>query len=214
MGFGLEMLLPGTPMSQPRHPDPTWTDAELARRCGLEPPDDDAWRILWARYHALVVSVAHKTLRGAAGKLAEEATSDTFSALVQQIRKFDPARGKLTSFVATVARSKAMDALRRKRYRSNEVSLGETGVPELAATPAESFPPDLLAHLALAALRKLDSGEKGRILTKLLKQQPIIEIAAECGCSESQIRRVRLEYVEALQSAMDELLPGPVPKKP
>jgi len=196
-------------MNPTDHRTPEWTDSELAARCALQPPDEEAWRVLWTRHYPRVVAAVKQTMWGVPPDLIQEAVSDAFLALISRIRNFDPIRSSLAAFISVVARSTAMDALRSKRYRRGGVPLTEESAQTIQASAAETLPRDLAAAISLQALRKMGDRHKRKILLRLIKGIAIHDIAAELGCSESHIRRVRLEYIEALEAALDELFPAP-----
>ncbi|MBM3801442.1 MAG: sigma-70 family RNA polymerase sigma factor [Acidimicrobiia bacterium] len=102
---------------QPRGSDETWVTwvAQIAR--GDEP-------VLASLYDAssrLVYGLALRIL-GDAGA-AEEVTLDVYLQVWRQATRFDPARGKVSTWLLAMARSRAIDRL---RARPHEVAQGET----------------------------------------------------------------------------------------
>jgi RNA polymerase sigma-70 factor, ECF subfamily len=91
---------------------------------------------LYDRFAALVYGMALRVLQDPA--LAEEATQDTFMKVWHQAAEWDPERGKLVSWLLTIARFTAIDRLRKdKRQAPASVEIEEVlnlasteGIPE------------------------------------------------------------------------------------
>ncbi|MFN2525124.1 MAG: sigma-70 family RNA polymerase sigma factor [Actinomycetota bacterium] len=85
-------------------------DAALATR--LMSRDESALREVVETYGGMVNGMARKVL--ADPSLAEEVAQDTFLALWRRPGAFDPARGSLKTFLASIARNKAIDLVRKE----------------------------------------------------------------------------------------------------
>jgi RNA polymerase sigma-70 factor (ECF subfamily) len=98
-------------------------DAELAAR--LMARDELALREAIRIYGGIVNGMARKMLKEPA--LAEEVVQDTFLAIWRRPGAFDPARGSLKTFLASIARNKAIDLVRKEAAatRTKEAVLRE-----------------------------------------------------------------------------------------
>ncbi|MGD0961268.1 MAG: sigma-70 family RNA polymerase sigma factor [Methylomonas sp.] len=110
--------------------------------------------------------------------LAEEVAQDTFWQVWRQAPRFDPARGSVKAWVMTIARSRALDALRE--IEADECEL-EPETLALIAAPEDGAPPNLLAAV-----------EQGRQLqTVLASLDPIarqlVSLAFFRGLSHEEI---------------------------
>jgi RNA polymerase sigma-70 factor (ECF subfamily) len=86
--------------------------------------DQQAIEILHERFAHGMYAVAMRVTRSE--RLSEEAVQDAFMAVWQDPRRFDPARGSLGPWIFTLARYKAIDAVRREaavKRRTAEVDL-------------------------------------------------------------------------------------------
>lgn len=86
--------------------------ASVARVAG---GDAVALRELYERYGKLVYSFAYRLTADAT--LAEECVQDVFVTLWRRAGDFDPSRAKLTTWLFTVARNRAIDLGRQKARR-------------------------------------------------------------------------------------------------
>lgn len=88
-------------------------DAELveaiAHRC------DDALAEIYRRHASRVASVAHGVLHDRAA--AEDVAQEVFIRLWCNPQRFDPARGSLRTYLATMAHARAVDLFRAERSR-------------------------------------------------------------------------------------------------
>jgi len=75
--------------------------------------DQDAFALLYDRYSRLVYSIALRVMRSATA--AEDILHDVFLQLWQSPERFDSARGNLPSWIAVIARNRAIDRLRQQR---------------------------------------------------------------------------------------------------
>ena len=99
------------------------TDAELI---GLVAAGDHrAFEELHRRYARPVLGIALRRI-GDRGR-AEDATQDTFASLWRSAGRFDPTRGKATSWLFTVARNAIVDGLRRRPEATVEAPPGRAG---------------------------------------------------------------------------------------
>jgi RNA polymerase sigma-70 factor, ECF subfamily len=88
---------------------------EIAILARIGRGDEAALAELYDRLGGLVYSVAYRVLQNPA--LAEEVTQDTFLKVWNQAHTWDGARGRVTTWLATIARYTAIDRLRVEQRR-------------------------------------------------------------------------------------------------
>lgn len=117
---------------------------------GLLVGDEDAIRAVYARFGRPVYSLGLRLL--GSRESAEELTQDVFLTVWRKAARFDPSRGRLSTWLMTIAHNLAVDRLRREHgvRRPSLVLVDE--VPETARESEE----DVLLERD-AALRALDS---------------------------------------------------------
>ncbi|MBN8455112.1 sigma-70 family RNA polymerase sigma factor [Accumulibacter sp.] len=134
---------------------------------------------------------------------AEEVTEDTFWQIWRQAPRFDPLRGSVTAWVLTIARSRALDAVRR---RDPAEPLDEE---RLATVAGDSDPQDLLQavqqqHRLHAALGTLDAVPRQLLALAFFRGLSHEEIANQMsmplGTVKSHIRRALLRLRDLLGS--------------
>jgi RNA polymerase sigma-70 factor (ECF subfamily) len=97
--------------------DPARIDDETLLRL-IASAHPDALGELYDRYGRLVYSVAYNTT--ADPSLAEEITQDTFLRVWQRAESFNAQTGRVASWLASIARHRAIDLYRRGRARGEE----------------------------------------------------------------------------------------------
>jgi RNA polymerase sigma-70 factor (ECF subfamily) len=146
--------------------------------------DEKALRTAIDTYGRLVFGVASRILGEAS--LAEEVAQDTFVALWRRPGAFDPSRGSLQSFLAGVARNKAVDVVRREEsLRRTKESL----LAEIEVTRSETADPGASADIeerevVTAALAKLSALQREAIVLAYFGGRTYREVASELGIPE------------------------------
>lgn len=144
--------------------------------------------------------------------LAEEVVQDTFWQVWRQAPRFDPERGPAKTWVMTIARSRALDALRR--IEPNEYGL-EAETLGLIEAPDDDIPPDLLAaaqqghqlHTALANLDPMSRQLVSLAFFRGLSHDEIAEYSGlPLGTVKSHIRRALLALRQILASDVTEVI--------
>jgi RNA polymerase sigma-70 factor (ECF subfamily) len=172
--------------------------------------DERALAALYDATFARVFGLVQRIVRSAA--LAEEVVEDAYFQVWRQAVRFDPARGKALTWLLAMARSRAIDTLRREARFAHD-TLDDECHPE----PADSQPAhdDLLdlarnradLHQALMLL-----GAQPRQLVSMsffrgLSHEEIAEqMELPLGTVKSQIRRALLALREALGDTSARLL--------
>lgn len=137
--------------------------------------DESALSELYQRFGGLVYSIALRVVNDR--DLAEEIMQDTFLRCWNRVDSFDANRGQLTTWLASIARHRAIDVLRSSQHQSRlreGIELQPDRVP--TDDPAEQ-----------AQLRQVVSGA----LTSLApEQRQVIELAYYAGMSQREIAHV------------------------
>ena len=106
------------------------SDTEIIAR--IYSGDEDAMALLYDRYSNVVYAVALRVLSD--GSAAEDILQDVFMQLWRNPQAFNASRGSLATWLAVIARNRAIDQLRKKRP---EVEAAETVIavdPDLEST--------------------------------------------------------------------------------
>jgi RNA polymerase sigma-70 factor (ECF subfamily) len=145
------------------------TDAELI---GLVADGDHrAFEELHRRYARPVLGIALRRI-GDRGR-AEDATQDTFASLWRSAGRFDPTRGKATSWLFTVARNAIIDGLRRRPDATVE---SPPDVAEPGPGPDDAAESEWVTWRVHRALETLPDHER-----------TLVELAYWSGLSQSEI---------------------------
>jgi RNA polymerase sigma-70 factor (ECF subfamily) len=170
--------------------------------------DQTALELLYESLVGQVYGLALRITRRV--QLAEEVVQDTFWQVWRQAPRFDPERGAAKAWVMTIARSRALDALRR--IELNECSLEPETLALLEASD-DDLPPDLLVamqqgHQLHTALASLDSMPRQLVSLAFFRGLSHDEIAGHTGLPlgtvKSHIRRALLTLQQLLTADVTE----------
>jgi RNA polymerase sigma-70 factor, ECF subfamily len=133
-------------------------------------------------HRQLAFSSAQRVLQDAAA--AEDVVQDVFAALWRDPSKFDPRRGSLPSYVAMVARSRAVDRVRSRNAGSAAVE--RLGVRDAEREGAEESPAERVARndeagRVLAVVGALPAAQRDAVLLAYGRGLTTAEIARAAG---------------------------------
>jgi RNA polymerase sigma-70 factor (ECF subfamily) len=94
-------------------PEIAFSEVSLVQR--LIERDETALSDLYAQYSRLVYSIAMRTVQNP--HLAEEVTQDTFLKIWDQAERWNPQRGRFSSWLIAITRYTAIDHLRKEQRR-------------------------------------------------------------------------------------------------
>jgi RNA polymerase sigma-70 factor (ECF subfamily) len=143
-------------------------DAVLRR---LVSGDHAALGEFYDRYAGLVNGVAFRILRDAAE--AEEVVQEVFVQIWRQAVRYDPARGSVEAWIATIARSRALDRMRRRVSRREE--------PGESAPGASDVPRTVEALAVRKALESLSADQRKALELAYYEGLTQAEIAERLG---------------------------------
>lgn len=129
------------------------SEQELMRQ--LVSGDERAIRILYARFGRSVYTLALRLLGST--EAAEELTQDVFLAAWRKAVRFDPSRGRLSTWLMAIAHNLAVDRLRHERGAGRPTLVLVEDVPQAQAADEEEAVLDRdRARRALAALSQAE----------------------------------------------------------
>ena len=137
--------------------------------------DEDAEKECLDRFGGLVWTLARRAL--SSPEDAEDATQEIFTEIWLSADRYDPSKGTETVFVATIARRRLIDRIRKKGREPWMDSLEEPGL-QLAGSVGH--PADVCAEASLAA---------EALATLKPAQQQVLELGLLKGLSHSEIAR-------------------------
>ena len=165
---------------------------------------------LYDRYSTAVYSLALRIVRDTAD--AEDVAQEVFAQAWTQAARYDTARGAVAAWLLMMARSRALDRLRRRRAALKPGPADDTlaDIPDPAPSVETTAAADEQARTARAALAGLPATERAALELAYFEGLTHVEIAARTatplGTVKTRIRmalrRVR-ETMAALQTAAD-----------
>jgi RNA polymerase sigma-70 factor (ECF subfamily) len=179
-------------------------DASLLR--AFAERDPAAAEALYERYASRIYGLGIVMLGNDAA--AEDLVQDTFVKLWRSAERFDASRGRLDTWVLLIARSLAIDALRRRVLDARMV---EATKPSSEAS-AERGPEELaetedLAARARRAMATLSDGQRAALELAYFGGKTSAEVAElegiPLGTAKTRIRTALLKLREALEEHRD-----------
>jgi RNA polymerase sigma-70 factor (ECF subfamily) len=150
-------------------------DAALVRR--MSGGDERALGALYDRWSAAVYALVLQIVRDAAE--AEDVVEDVFWQSWRQAARYEPSRAGVSTWLLTIARSRALDrlrSLRRAREETVPITSAAESVASSGATPAVDAELSEERVLVAAALRELPA-----------EQREALELAYFGGLSQTEI---------------------------
>jgi RNA polymerase sigma-70 factor (ECF subfamily) len=186
----------------------------------------EAWAAFHARYHDVILTWCRR--RELPSACAEDLTQEIWVKLLRDIRTFDPARGRLRSWLKAVVNNTLTDYWRRQQLKPERGGVGGTAFLERLAGLADSEAADELS----LAIEERASSSAAEVLARvrarlheatwqafhqtLIEQRPAKEVARELGLSVSAVYKntyrvkqmLQEEYLHVHQPEQGPALPG------
>ncbi|PYP70864.1 MAG: RNA polymerase subunit sigma [Gemmatimonadetes bacterium] len=187
-------------------------ERELTLLRRLKSRDQVALAELYDLLSPWVLGLVFRILQDAAE--AEEVLSDVFVQVWDRIDQHDARRGPLVPWVLSIARNRALDALRRRRRwwrkaeRWERARSAETGDQEPAPDPAEAAVPGWPVHQEVhRALAALPEEQRRVVLLAHFEGLTHSEIARRTGLPlgtvKTRLRMAHAKLAEALSDLKD-----------
>jgi RNA polymerase sigma-70 factor (ECF subfamily) len=153
-------------------------DEELMPLVGAK--DAEAFEVLYDRHGGVAYSLAYRIVGERA--VAEEVTQEAFISIWRSGDRFDRVRGSVRSWLLTVVRNRAIDALRAGAGKAPKLDFDDDAI--LAQRPArEQTEEEAIRHETAGELR-------GALRTLPGEQCNVIELAYFGGFTQSEIARM------------------------
>ncbi len=153
-----------------------------------------------SRVHGLVLRITRR------GALAEEVVEDTYWQVWRQAPRFDAERGKCITWLLAMARSRAIDALRRNlRFQHEPLPEdGSAGTPDTAAdhTPDELLQASRGAQHLHQALMRLDARSRQLVALAFFRGLTHEEIAEQVALPLGSVKSIIRRALQELRSAL------------
>lgn len=166
-----------TPTSTPARDHAALSNAELVHH--IAAGDQRALGALYDRQVTLVHSLAVRLLNDADD--AEDVVEETFWQVWRHASRYDASRGSVTTWLCSIARSRALDMLRAARRH-----------PERATSVTGDDDTDTIAATNVSPLGSVEQSEQRALVRSALDELPAeqretIELAYFGGLSQSEI---------------------------
>jgi len=153
-------------------------DEELMPLIGEKDPE--AFEVFYDRHGGVAYSLAYRIVGEKAA--AEDVTQEVFISIWKSGARFDRARGSVRSWMLSIVRNRAIDALRSRAGKAPKLSFDDDAI--LEQRPSEQLTDDeAMRHETTAELR----GALGELPGE---QSKVIELAYFGGFSQSEISRM------------------------
>jgi RNA polymerase sigma-70 factor, ECF subfamily len=153
-------------------------DEELMPLVGEKDPE--AFEVLYDRHGGVAYSLAYRIVGEKAA--AEDVTQEAFISIWRSGAHFDRTRGSVRSWMLSIVRNRAIDALRSRAGKAPKLTLDDDAI--LEQRPAEGF----TDH---EAMRRETATKVRSALGELPgEQSKVIELAYFGGFSHSEISRI------------------------
>ncbi len=179
-------------------------DTELLAR--IAAGDQHAIEILHERFGPRMYSVAMRVTRSE--RLSQEAVQDAFMAVWQDPRRFDPARGSLGPWMFTLARYKAIDAVRREAAAKRETAEVDLELYEAPDDVHDEVWRGLRRARLNEAIRGLPEDQRRALSLAFIQGLTHVEVAERegipLGTAKTRIRTALLRLRAALEMELSE----------
>ena len=167
---------------------------------GLLVGNEDAVRALYARFARPIFSLGLRLLGSA--EAAEELTQDVFLMAWRKAARFDATRGRLSTWLMTIAHNLAVDRLRRETGVTRPTLVLVDEVPD-TPTPGEEDP-FLERDAALRALAVLSQAERALLARTYFGGLTAREIAEADGIPLGTVKtRLRTALIKLRRANQD-----------
>jgi RNA polymerase sigma-70 factor (ECF subfamily) len=162
--------------------------------------DKKAWDAFVGRFAPVIYAAVSRTLGSRSSPAGqhdiEDIVQDVFVRLLgndyRLLRTYDPNRASLVTWLTIVARSTALDHLRKRRPEAANIEAVALPAPAPAEAAAVKFPPHLLT-------------ERQRLVLHMAfdKQMSVEEIARLLGIDAQTVRSTRHKAIRRLREYFD-----------
>jgi RNA polymerase sigma-70 factor (ECF subfamily) len=167
---------------------------------GLLAGNDDAVRQLYARFARPVFTLGLRLLGSA--EAAEELTQDVFVAAWRKAARFDPSRGRLSTWLMTIAHNLAVDRLRRDTGVTRPHLVLVEELPEVVGTDEDEILME--RDVAVRALAALSDAEKVLLARAYFGGLTAREIAEADGIPLGTVKtRLRTALIKVRRANQD-----------
>ena len=175
------------------------SDAALMERFARR--DERAADVLYERFSSRIYGLGIVMLGNEAA--AQDLVQDTFVKLWRSAERYDESRGKLETWVLLVARSLAIDALRRRVLQARSLeALGRPAEADPAPQPDELAATADLAARARRAMQSLSGEQRAALELAYFGGKTSAEVAElegiPLGTAKTRIRTALLRLREAM----------------
>ena len=163
----------------------------------------DALDRLYEQYQTMVYHLAFRILNSR--ESAEEIVLEVFWQVWREAVRYDAQRGSVGAWLSTLARSRAIDALRARKGNpvAEEKSGGQQVASDPADTPEETIDLEQRARLVRNALEDLSADQRTALELSFFRGLTHIEIAEQLneplGTVKTRIRSAMLKLRERLR---------------
>ncbi len=159
--------------------------------------DERALGDLYDRHGRMTYALAFAIVRERAD--AEEVVVDAFGQAWRTAPQFDPARGTVAAWLATITRTRALDLLRARGRRARAVERAARGDVDGLAVP--------LGGVAVAPDREMEQREASGLVRRSLAELPeaqrrVIELAYFGGLTQNEIATELQEPLGTVKTRM------------